>query len=75
MWRHSDNLIKVLLTQADKELLHSHEYLQDIVQFAAHTQALTDEEHQLLDRSTAPLKRQGFPLDKPADNVSAAYLL
>ena len=45
------------------------------MQFAAHTQAMTDEEHQLLDRSTAPLKRQGFPLDKPADHVSTASLL
>ena len=62
-------------TQADKEPLHSYVYLQAIVQFAAHTQAMTDEEHQLLDRSTAPLKRQGFPLNRPADNVSAVYLL
>ena len=63
--------------QADAELLHSHEYLQAVVQFAAHTQALTDEEHQLLDRSTAPLERQGFRPDdtQAAADVSAAYLL
>ena len=54
-------------------MLHSLEYLQATVQFAAHTQALTEKEHQSLDESAAPLEAQDSPLDRAAD-VSAAHV-
>lgn len=55
-------------------MLHSLEYLQATVQFAAHTQALTEKEHLLLDESAAPLEAQDSPLDRAADDVSAANI-
>ena len=54
------------------ELLHSQEYLQATLQFAAHVQALTEKEHQLLGKSGAPLKLQNFQL-VPTAGVSAVY--
>jgi hypothetical protein len=54
-------------------MLHSLEYLQATVEFAAHIQALTENEHELLDDSAAPLEAQDSPLDRPAD-VSAAHV-
>ena len=53
-------------------MLHSLEYLQATVDFAAHTQTLTEKEHQLLDESAAPLEAQDSSLDRAADDVSAA---
>ena len=57
--------------QADVELLHSREYLQATLQFAAHIQALTGKHHKLLSESGAALKLQDFQL-RPDMDVSIA---
>ena len=49
------------------QLLHSQEYLQAILQFAAHSQALTEEEHQLLGRATTTGPQQGSQGNALAD--------
>jgi hypothetical protein len=54
-------------------MLHSLEHLQATVGCAAHTQTLSEKEHQLLDDSTSPRKKQGSLLDRAAD-VSAANI-
>ena len=51
------------------ELLHSREYLQAVLQFAAHIQALTKQEHQLLAKSAAPLKLPEYQLHPGAEVV------
>jgi hypothetical protein len=56
-------------TQAEVELLHSWDFLQAVLQFAAHIQALTKVEHQLLAKSAAPLKLQEFQLHPAAEVV------
>lgn len=40
--------------QAEDELLHSEEYLQATLQFLAHIQTLSVEEHRLVGRSSGP---------------------
>jgi hypothetical protein len=52
-------------------MLHSQEYLHATLQFAAHIQALTDEEHQLLSKSAIPGAQQGLQRNEEADNCSA----
>ena len=47
-------------------MLHSLEYLQATVEFAAHIRALTGKEHDMLDKSTAPLEVLGSPLNGEA---------
>ena len=49
------------------ELLHSQEYLQAVLQFVVHAQALSDKEHQLLGRPTDTGPQQGLQCDTAAD--------
>lgn len=55
-------------------MLHSLEYLQATVEFAAHTQTLTEKEHLQLDESTFPREMQGSVLGRAADDVSTATM-
>ena len=63
--------------QADVDLLHSQEYLHATLQFAAHIQALTDEEHLLLSKSAVPGAQHDLQRNAEADkcnaDVSTAY--
>lgn len=49
------------------ELLHSQAYLQAVLQFVTHTQALFEKEHQLLGRPMITGAQQGLQHDPPAD--------
>jgi hypothetical protein len=54
--------------QAERELLHSDAYLQALVQFTVHVQALTKKEHQLLAKeSTVPRAQRDVPCGATPD--------
>lgn len=44
--------------QGDVDLLHSQAYLEAVLRFAAHIQALAEKEHQLLGKSAVPETHQ-----------------
>ena len=58
--------------QADVELLQSQEYLQAVVQFATHLQALLKNEHVLRGKSMVPTALHDFQCTSKAD-VSPTY--